>query len=41
MGDTDIQSVSEKPVKSLGKLFTSNLKDAKVSVMTFTLGSLL
>ncbi len=27
LGDTQIPSVSEKPVKSLGKLFTGNLKD--------------
>lgn len=27
LGNTTIPSVSDKPVKSLGKLFTSNLKD--------------
>ena len=27
LGDTRIPSVSEKPVKSLGKIFTGNLKD--------------
>ncbi len=27
LGDIRIPSVSEKPVKSLGKLFTSNVKD--------------
>ncbi|KAK0142413.1 hypothetical protein N1851_019857 [Merluccius polli] len=36
LGDTQIPSVSEKPVKSLGKLFTSDLKDTTASQVPIT-----